>query len=579
MRVIILLLVWALSGQVVPPAPPRDSPQPRDGPQGDRSATISGRVYSAASGAPLRGALVFLAPADTIERSSLQFPGPSGGRPGAVTDAAGRFRITAVAPGVYRLVANPPRNAGQYLPAGHGAARANDAGRRITIAAGDDIRNADIALPSGAAIEGRVVDEAGEPQTRMAVYAARLMAGSDVPQRGGHAPASTDDLGRYRIYGLEPGTYVVAASTELLMPIGEDYRFYLPYRTSGPGESESFTTTFHPSTVVDGQAQRIRVGAQDVTGIDITAIRVRRFRLSGTIVDSQGNAAARTSGIVKREGLLSVSNRPFQTDAQGKFTLPALEPGAYRVLVGGGLGPSLSSVNGRTEFADVLIEVNGDSDGLVIVTQPGIGLAGRIVFSEGAPSPVPSMRIVFRRADEPSPGEIFATFDDHERFFGSDVFGPLLVRVTSPPMGWIVKEVTLGGADITDVPTVFRREHDGQLQVVLTSRPAAIEGEVRGESGPAADEATVYVFSEDRRSWSLSSPRTVSSQMRENGRFAVEGLAPGRYYAIAIARDGFRMPLKAGEAFFELLSKEATPFVIGDDERRTVNLTLWRWPE
>jgi len=115
--------------------------------------------------------------------------------------------------------------------------------------------------------------------------------------------------------------------------------------------------------------------------------------------------------------------------------------------------------------------------------------------------------------------------------------------------------------------------------VVLTSRPAAIEGEVREESGPAAGEATIYVFSEDRRSWSLSSPRTASSEMRENGRFAIEGLAPGRYYAIAIARDGFRMPPKAGEAFFDLLSREATPFVIGEDERRTVNLTLWRWPE
>ena len=54
------------------------------------------------------------------------------------------------------------------------------------------------------------MDEAGEPLSRMNVIAARVMAGSDVAQRVGHEPATTDDLGRYRIYGLEPGGYVVA---------------------------------------------------------------------------------------------------------------------------------------------------------------------------------------------------------------------------------------------------------------------------------------------------------------------------------------------------------------------------------
>ena len=63
-------------------------------------------------------------------------------------------------------------------------------------------------------------------------------------------------------------------------------------------------------------------------------------------------------------------------------------------------------------------------------------------------------------------------------------------------------------------------------------------------------------------------------------RFSVDGLAAGRYYAIAIARDG--LPDAAehpAQAFFELLSKDATPFAIGDDERRTVDLRLWHWPE
>ena len=64
--------------------------------------------------------------------------------------------------------------------------RGNDAGKRITISGGDDIKNADIALPAGVAIEGRVMDASGEPLTRVVVFASRFHPGSDVPQRVSH---------------------------------------------------------------------------------------------------------------------------------------------------------------------------------------------------------------------------------------------------------------------------------------------------------------------------------------------------------------------------------------------------------
>ena len=108
---------------------------------------------------------------------------------------------------------------------------------------------------------------------------------------------------------------------------------------------------------------------------------------------------------------------------------------------------------------------------------------------------------------------------------------------------------------------------------------STLEGVVRGEGTSPPGDATVYVFGEDRGAWRMSSPRTHKSDAGEDGKFSVGGLAAGRYYAIAVAREGFRPVANPGEAFFELLSKEATPFVIGDDERRTLELRLWRWPE
>ena len=127
--------------------------------------------------------------------------------------------------------------------------------------------------------------------------------------------------------------------------------------------------------------------------------------------------------------------------------------------------------------------------------------------------------------------------------------------------------------------TVFKTEHDGQLHVVLSSRASTLEGTVRAEGTSPAGDATVDVFTEDRDGWRISSPRTHKSDTGENGKFSVGGLAAGRYYAIAVAREGFRPVANPGEAFFDLLSREATPFVVGDGERRTLELRLWRWPD
>ena len=69
----------------------------------------------------------------------------------------------------------------------------------------------------------------------------------------GHEPATTDDLGRYRIYGLEPGEYVVAVEGRSV-PVA---------RAAQPGvraplteqELMAFLTTFHPSTLIESSAQ------------------------------------------------------------------------------------------------------------------------------------------------------------------------------------------------------------------------------------------------------------------------------------------------------------------------------------
>jgi hypothetical protein len=478
-------------------------------------------------------------------------------------------------------VAFPSSYGGRHLAAGYGAVRGNDPGKLITIAKYARVGGVDIILPPSLAIEGRVVDEAGEPLSRTQVFAARIMPGSDAAVRMSSGSVLTDDLGRYRIYGLEPGTYVVAVDGRGGLVFVESIEARAFTSVTVSRDSEPFLTTFHPSSPNESGAQRIRLTAQDVTGIDIRLLRARRLQVSGIVLDSQG-APASTHVLLVRDRTLGVfPQMPRQTDRQGRFLMGALDPGEYRLLVGGGLAAGLTSVNGRTEFAEMQLTIATDVSDIVVVTQPGIGLTGQVVFAEGPPASRPAMRIAIARPETSSSAkrEIVTTMDDDLRFYASDVFGPQMVRVTELPAGWTVKAVTLAGTDITDVPTVFKPEHDGQLHVVLSSRASTMEGTVRADDASAPGEATVYIFSEDRSAWRMSSPRTHKSDTGENGKFSVGGLSAGRYYAIAVAREGFRPVANPGDAFFDLLSKEATPFVIGDDERRTLDLRLWRWPE
>ena len=546
---------------------------PRDRPLNASAAggVVSGRVYAEATGAPIQGALVMLSPsaAPMDGWSAVPFGGSSYRLDtdgySAETDAAGAFVIPEVKPGEYRLVARPGYFGGRYLAAGYQAVRAGDPGKPIAVRNGDRLAGLDIALPSGVALEGRVIDDSGQLLSMMTVVAARIMPGSDVPQPVRHRPTWTDDLGRYRIYGLEPGEYIVAADG-----------LHVVSGTGARSAPLGFATTFHPSAGSDSAAQRIRLTAgRDASGIDILVGRSSLVDISGMVLDSRGAPASTTNGLLTRNTLSGEGTHPFHTDADGRFRVQGLDAGNYRLLIGRG-GP----VNGRVEYADLPLSIAGNIEGLVVSTQPGITVSGRVILAEGQSLEMRALRITFERSGVAVRTlQTLATVDGDRRFRGQDVFGPHLVRVAGLPAGSTVKAVMLRGQDITDVPTVFRAEDADQLQVVITSRVSTLDGVVRGEGTSAPGETTVYVFGEDRGAWRLSSPRTHKSDAGVDGKFTLSGLAAGRYYAIAIARDGFRQVANAGEAFFDLLSKEATLFVIGDDERRTLELRPWRWPE
>ena len=617
----ITTITTAVTAQVPPPPPPppmpagqgavRD-PGRRPPPEPTGTAIIRGRVVSSDTGNPIRRANVTLIaapppappapsstsgttapgtppPATTMTRTMVTSPSGQvlnvvssmGLRPRtAVTDSQGAFEFTGLPAGTYRIQANGGQYQAAYLGIAYGAKRptgpVGDPGTAIVLGEGQAFDKATIALPRGAVIVGRVTDDNGDPMARVQVYTLYYSTPTARPQRTGSG-AQTDDLGQFRLFGLQPGDYVVAAEARA-------NTFVQPNAPPEPEEDRiGFMTTFYPMALDEAAAQRVRTRTGGETGgIEIRMATGRLFRISGLITDSQGRPVSRGNGsIVKRSIAGSSSNYGFAIDEQGRFQMKNIAPGNYRLnvrqqvqrIVNGQMQPS----NDPGEFASVPITVASDVEGLLIVTGPGTTITGQITFEQGPPQVMPG--------SSNQPIRINATPGDPENQMGMPPPPPVTVApdftftmkgmmgeylLRSGAQGQYLKAVMLGSEDITDTPREFKS--GDRVTIVMTSRSSTVEGNVTDDRGELAADAGIVLFSEDKASWRQNSVRTRRSGVQQNGHYRMQGLMPGRYFIAAVPRERLNGPFDA--ALFEQLSKEATTIVVGEDETRQADLKL-----
>jgi hypothetical protein len=160
------------------------------------TGAISGVVIAEGAGTPVRRARV------TLTGTELR------GSRSVVTTDEGRFAFAALPAGRYNMTAS---KAG-YVNIAFGAKRAGRPGTPIQLLDGQRLEKATIYLPKGAVVTGVVIDEAGEPSPGTNVRAMRfaMRTGERTLEQAGQS--TTDDRGIYRIYGLQPGEYIVSAS-------------------------------------------------------------------------------------------------------------------------------------------------------------------------------------------------------------------------------------------------------------------------------------------------------------------------------------------------------------------------------
>ena len=508
----------------------------------EQVAVVRGRVVSATGGV-VAGAQV---------RLRQQARGA-----GATTRSGrdGRFAFTNIVPGPFLIAASKTGYSNNGSPFG----------RAITVTAtGAD---AELTLTPWSTVTGRVLDESGEP-----VEGARLQLLRSQFQDGRRrlvsaAARTSDDRGVFRIFGVEPGQYILSASA------GDVSTAELP----------GYVRTFYPSVTDAEFSPFITLGAAQVhANADITLVRQPTARVSGLVRDAHGRP-----GLVGSLNLIpSQSSSSLATPVGarvgdgGAFEFPNVPPGRY--VIQAYRGARNRSMEGEFGALSVLVGER-DLEGITIQATTGSTIAGRVSFVGTTPGAAPRRAAIDIEAVPSDPdlaplnGRATADILPDWTFKLSGISGPRRLEVTRTPPGWSVEEIRVRGIDVTDQPLAFGTvaQSVDDVEVVLTDRVTRISGRAVDRTGRAAAGATIVVFAPTRDRWYARSRYMRAAVAGADGAFAVEGLPSGSYYVAAVAAapaggaDAWRDP-----EFLESLVAPSTSVSVGDGGRAEVSLSL-----
>ena len=144
---------------------------------------------------------------------------------------------------------------------------------------------------------------------------------------GGVAVRTSNDLGRYRLFGIPPGLYIVCAATNLTVSrnVIDGIPGYAPaYAPGTPNAAEA--RTIARRSFSGGQRRRHHVSC-----------RWRRPRLSGVAVNSAGAPLHPNGTFVlsasQRSGALAPAPMRGDLNGEGEFDIRNVPPGDYVLQV------------------------------------------------------------------------------------------------------------------------------------------------------------------------------------------------------------------------------------------------------
>ncbi len=325
------------------------------------AAGISGTILQSDMRTPLKNAQVTASRGTKPEESDELEEGSAADRKFSTkTDEKGHFEFADLVPGTYYVSA---AHVGMVMK----GSRARE-GMVLTLEAGKPQVLSLVMLP-GAVITGRVLNEDGEPMQHVSVGAMRYIYsiyGRHLSPTGN--TAETDDKGEYRLFGLEPGSYLIAADPRR-GGFGEDTGVGISAPSgAGPAKANStvYVATYYPNETSPAQATPIVLKPGDETQANFSLSRMPAHNISGTIT---GLPAAKASDNEKegyrfitaiREGSPFPMGMAFIPKDSSSFKISSVPSGKYKIMA-----TQTGAGSGTYGYKEVTVD-SSDVTGVVI---------------------------------------------------------------------------------------------------------------------------------------------------------------------------------------------------------------------
>jgi carboxypeptidase family protein len=454
----------------------------------------------------------------------------------STTDESGRYGFTNLVPGRYLIRLSGPDYYAEFedviLPGG---------------------RETKLSLFKRAILEGRVIDDLGQPVPGIEVCALRYAA---MRQDRPIMPAEyaiTDSNGVFRMsrtparpsLTLGPGQFLLA-----VVPTG-----CLLAETGRPHKAlplEGIVPTFFPNVTSFKDATVITVsGDEHQKGFEIRLRRGPSTRLEGRVAPLPQTLLPPVARVILEPPADALPiTRVLNLGPDGRFVFDGVLPGEYRLIV-----PPTWRLNARSVWAEQRLPVTGAPNQTVFVpTKPTMEVTGRILF-DGQPTLLPGVRVFLTvnlvgdrphsRVDPLFLPEAFGHVDGAGRFAITGVMpGRYTFTISgADARGWILEGATIPAAPSSTVTErdVFNLPFDvtdgldiTDATISMTRAASMLRVLVEDLADQPVSSATIVLFSADPKHWFPGSRRVLSQRVETKGVVTFEDLPKGDYVVATI---------------------------------------------
>lgn len=442
----------------------------------------------------------------------------------SVTDAEGIYRITNIPAGSYVVTIAAPA----YVPTN------SEDRKSVVVGEDENVEGINFALVRGGVITGKVTDADGRALIQHQIEIYNLTALERRTPQQAPFPAmtgQTDDRGIYRVFGIAPGRYKVAAGRG-----NEGYAAFSPTQ-------HNYKQVFHPDASDPAKATVIEVGeGSEAKDIDITLGRaVQTFSASGRVINTETNAPVPNLRFSLQRVLgqrVEFLNIVANSNGRGEFVVEGLIPGKYSTVLFQSEG---SELRAEPTMFDV---IDQDVSGVTVKLSRGASVSGIVVIESENKSAQRRLTEMLVRGYVPvTPGYGNAVSspiapDGSFRLAGlangvvnislSGTVGPY------PPKGFSIVRIERDGMPAPRMELKEAEQVTG-VKIIVGYGNATLRGVVKIENGPLPTGARVFLR--------LTKPGETASYMRppiidERGNFLMEGIPPGQYEITATVLGG-----------------------------------------